>query len=916
MRSFYLGFLCVYLSYLFTNVKAAPQTCAVDNSNKVDCGFAGINEGSCLAKGCCWYPEGSGSLQPWCYYKGSNSGYALSELIPTTYGFTANLTLMGKTSSDFGDDIETLKLDIIYETASILHIRINNKQESRYEIPQSIISRSTATEVRKAIETLYSFEYTTNPFTFQVIRNADGVNIFNNKDSLVFKDQFIELSTNYNPSAKTFGLGESARENQALYANEVYTLWNTDIASAVFDVNLYGSFPYYLQVVNGTAYGVLLLNSNGMDVMLRDDSLTFTVIGGMLDLYFFVGPTPTDVIDQYTSIVGRPAMVPYFSLGFHNCKYGYTSLQQVKDVVKNYYNAKIPLQTQWMDIDYMDGFRDFTVDEVNFILQDTRDFVNQLHEQGQNFVPIVDPGIKIDKGYNAYDTGIASNIFVKDLQGTNYVSQVWPGPTYFPDFFNPNGNTYWTNQLRGFYGYLAYDGLWIDMNEASNFCNSNGRAQVCYTNDNCPNPSQQTTCCLTCYTVDTSNKWDFPPYNIQAYYGLISSKTIAMSAVQYGNNLVYNTHNLYGLSEQIATYNALTQIRFKRPFIISRSSFVGTGKWSGKWTGDNGATWEDLKASIVGIMDFNMFGIPMIGADICGFLYDTTEELCARWIEVGAFYPFSRDHNTLGAKPQELYLWETVTEAAINALTMKYRLIPYYYTLFYLAHVSGRTVVRSLWINFPSDATTLTINTQFMIGSAILITPVLESGKTLVTGYFPAGNWYDFKSQSFAFSSSSGEYRTLSTPLTSVNVHFYGGNVLAMQDYKMTIDEMRSTPLTILCGLDTAGKATGSFYWDDGEQIDLLAYLYSIYTVVTSISGGNFKADIQSNPFLAGSDVNVGGIIIMGSPDSSLALPSQVMFYDQVLPSSSYLFDPINRILTFTNLNIQANTPVSLVWTY
>jgi alpha-glucosidase (family GH31 glycosyl hydrolase) len=158
-----------------------------------------------------------------------------------------------------------------------------------------------------------------------------------------------------------------------------------------------------------------------------------------------------------------------------------------------------------------------------------------------------------------------------------------------------------------------------------------------------------------------------------------------------------------------------------------------------KWTGDNGATWDDLKSSIISIMDFNMVGIPMIGAEICGFNYNTTEELCARWIEVGAFYPFSRDHNRIDMIPQELYRWESVATAGRNALNMRYRLLPYLYTLFYLAHKEGKPVIRPLWMTFPTDREAHQIQTQFMWGDAILISPVLEPNSTQVHAYFPKG---------------------------------------------------------------------------------------------------------------------------------------------------------------------------------
>jgi alpha-glucosidase (family GH31 glycosyl hydrolase) len=169
-------------------------------------------------------------------------------------------------------------------------------------------------------------------------------------------------------------------------------MWAADIAALSFDKNLYGSFPFYLQMVNGLAHGAMLMNSNGMDVVLESNSLTFKTVGGVFDLYVFAGSTPTEVVSQYTDIVGRPTMMPYWSLGFHNCKYGYTSVWEVESVVSNYSAANIPLDTQWMDIDYMQNYRDFTLDAVNFPQAEVAKFVNQLHQNGQHFVPIIDPG--------------------------------------------------------------------------------------------------------------------------------------------------------------------------------------------------------------------------------------------------------------------------------------------------------------------------------------------------------------------------------------------------------------------------------------------------------------------------------------------------------------------------------------------
>lgn len=822
---------------------------------------------------------------------------------------------MGDGNTVYGDSIKNLKLDVVYEANDYVRVKITDADNTRWEVPESLVNRPSATTKATAPE--YTLEYTETPFSFEVFRKSDAASIFKFSSEFMFKDQYIEFSSLFDADAKTFGIGESTRTHHALNPGSTFTLWARDEPAAVLDTNLYGSFPYYLQLLNGKAHGAMLMNSNGMDVRLSDDALKFSVIGGVVDLYVFTGSSPNEVVRQYTDVVGRPTMQPYWSFGFHNCKYGYTSVYEVEDVVQKYKDAKIPLDTQWMDIDYMEAYRDFTFDPTNFPVEETRKFVEGLHEDGMKFVPIIDPGIMVYADYEAYEEGLEKEVFVKDVSGGYYLGQVWPGPTYFPDFFHPSTQDYWTKQLKSFHDMVPVDGLWIDMNEVSNFCNDNGAGQVCANSrsEGCPAPgASQTDCCLECETVDPSNSLDFPPYNINNVGGLLSVKTMSMSAQHYGNVSVYDAHNLYGISEQIATKSALETIRGKRPFIVTRSSFLGTGAYSAKWTGDNAATWDDLKASIVGIMDFSIFGVPMVGADICGFLGDSWEELCARWIEVGAFYPFSRDHNTLGAKPQELYLWDTVTEASQTYLGMRYQLLPYMYTLFYSAHVSGSMYSRALWVNFPEDANTAGIDEQFMIGDALMISPVIRAGETSVNAYFPAGLWYDMETRTLAVDSSKGGiYKDLSTPLTKTNVHVLGGNVLPLQQSAMTTVEGRKTPFTLLAALDSSGAATGELFWDDGEQISVQEYLEVSYAVQAEGSTGSVTATIKNSDYAEASTLSIEVVEVMGG-SSTLAAPSSVIVNGVVVEGAEITFSADKGSIVFSSLAIKLTDAFELTW--
>ncbi|KAJ7943172.1 Alpha-xylosidase [Quillaja saponaria] len=807
-------------------------------------------------------------------------GYRLISIEETPAGNLVGHLQVKQKNTIYGPDIPHLQLHVKHETDNRLRVHITDAEKQRWEVPYNLLPREQPPALKHTIGrsrknpitvSEYSgseliFSYTADPFGFAVKRKSNGETLFNSSSDksdpfgeLVFKDQYLEISTKLPKDASLYGLGENTQPHGIkLYPNDPYTLYTTDISAINLNADLYGSHPVYMDLrnVGGEPYShaVLLLNSNGMDVFYSGSSLTYKVIGGVFDFYFFAGPTPLGVVDQYTSFIGRPAAMPYWAFGFHQCRWGYHNLSVVEDVVENYQKSKIPLDVMWTDDDHMDGHKDFTLNPVAFPRPKYLAFLDRIHSIGMKYIVLIDPGISVNSSYGVYQRGLTSDVFIK-YEGEPFLAQVWPGAVYFPDFLNPKTVSWWGDEIRRFHELLPVDGLWIDMNEASNFCS--GKCSI-PKGRQCPSgygPGWE--CCLDCKNI-TKTIWDDPPYKINAsgVQAPIGFKTIATSAVHYNGVLEYDAHSLYGFSQAIATHKGLQGLDGKRPFILSRSTYVGSGKYAAHWTGDNKGTWEDLRYSISTMLNFGIFGVPMVGSDICGFYPAPTEELCNRWIEVGAFYPFSRDHANFYSPRQELYQWESVAVSARNALGMRYKLLPYLYTLSYEAHISGAPIARPIFFSFPSYTESYDLSTQFLIGSNLMVSPVLEQGKSEVKALFPPGTWYSLFDFTQTITSKEGRYVTLDAPLNVVNVHLYQNTILPMQQGGLLSKEARKTPFSLIVTFPagaTEGEAKGNLFLDDDELPEMkLGNGYSTYIdFYASISKGTVKlwSEVQESKF-------------------------------------------------------------------
>uniref|UniRef100_A0A674DQY7 Lysosomal alpha-glucosidase n=1 Tax=Salmo trutta TaxID=8032 RepID=A0A674DQY7_SALTR len=755
-----------------------------------------LSQTECQGRGCCYapLPQGLSGGPPWCFYPPSYSGYRMGPLTPTSRGQAATLTR--PTPSYLPRDISTLRLEILDETEGRLHL--TDPLSRRYEVPLSTAQSRGNTDTQ---DHQYVTEFQPDPFGFIVRRKSNGrVLVDTTVAPLLYADQYLQLSTSL-ASSLVSGLGEHYTPLSLDLNWTSLTLWNRDMAPHG-DANLYGSHPFYMvQEGDGQAHGVFLLNSNAMEVVLQPSpALTWVAVGGILDLYIFLGPDPQSVVRQYLQVIGYPMMPPYWSLGFHLCRWGYRSTNTTREVVRRMHNANFPLDVQWNDLDYADKRRVFTFDPQRFV--DLPDMVKEFHQKGMKYILILDPGISSTSPpgtYPPFDEGQRRGVFIRNSTGQTLIGKVWPGPTAFPDFTNPETQSWWEDCIREFHSRVPLDGLWIDMNEPASFVQ--GSVEGCPDSD-----------------------LEHPPYVPRVVGGQLNTGTLCMSA-QQNQSTHYNLHNLYGLTEASATHSALVKVRGSRPFVLSRSSFPGIGRFSGVWTGDVRSDWEQLRYSIPAVLLFGLFGVPLVGADVCGFRGDTTEELCVRWTQLGAFYPFMRNHND---KPNAV---SGAAQAAMrSAVMLRYSLLPFLYTLFYHTHTSADTVATPLFLQFPSDPNCQTIDRQFLWGSSLLVSPVLEQGAVELAAYLPPGTWYSLHNGQPFY--SKGQYLLLPAPLDTINVHVREGHIIPQQEPGLTTSASRSNPFLLMVALSAGGWAWGDLFWDDGDSLDTFQrgdYSYVIF---------------------------------------------------------------------------------------
>ncbi len=581
-----------------------------------------------------------------------------------------------------------------------------------------------------------------------------------------FHDSSFNLWKNMPEDEHYFGLGDKTGPMD--HRMEAFVNWNTDNFGWQESTDpLYKDIPFFLALRKSKAYGIFLDNTYRSNFNFGrefQDAYSFGSEGGELNYYFFYGPSPKKVVEDFTALVGRTPLPPLFALGYQQCRYSYYPEATVRELAAEFRKRQIPADVIYLDIDYQLNNRPFTVDPERF--PNFRGMVHDLKDEGFKIITITDLHIARLPGYKPYDEGEKGGYFVKNPDGSDYEGKVWPGDSVFPDFTRAEVRRWWGTLYKDFTD-IGVRGFWNDMNEPSVF-----------------------------------ERLD---------------KTIPLDAVHSveGRKTDHReVHNVFGMQNARGTYEGLLKLQPDlRPVVLTRAGYAGTQRYAATWTGDNSATWNHMRQSVPQLVNLGISGYSFVGDDIGGFNGSPTPELLTRWMELGAFNPIYRNHAAKGTRQREPWIDGPEHEAIRKRyIETRYRLLPYIYTKMEESSRTGIPLMRPMFLEFPDDPALETNGEEYMFGDDLLVAPKVWDFVGPYSVVLPKGDWFDYWTGTRL---DGGRTIQVDPPLDTLPVYVRAGSILAQQSVVQNVDEAPKGPLEVR--VYPGPQCGGDVYLDDGN---------------------------------------------------------------------------------------------------
>ena len=618
-----------------------------------------------------------------------------------------------------------------------------------------------------------------------------------------------------------FGLGQAVRGINK--RGHRYRAWNSDDFSHTEDKNsLYASHNLLLFSGEVGLFGAYfddpgeVIFDLGCTEMNR---VVITSMNGDLSVYLIEGDSLTDLCGQFRQLTGRSYVPPKWGLGYIQSRWGYATEKDLREVVREHRERHIPLDGMSMDIDYMEAYKDFTWNRDGF--PDLPGLAAELKENHIRLVPIIDAGVKQEKGYDVCEEGLEKDYFVKKADGSPFIGAVWPGRSYFTDFLRPDARLWFGRQYRKLLD-AGIEGFWNDMNEPALFYTPE-MLEAAYAKAEAlrgANLGLDETTALKDAFLNLANN----PEDYRRFYHEVDGRKVRHDKV----------HNLYGAMMTRAAAEGFAEYAPEKRFLLfSRSSFIGAHRYGGVWQGDNASWWSHILMNLRMMPSLNMCGFLFCGADLGGFGCHTTGDLLLRWLQLGVFTPLMRNHAALGTRDQEAYRFEN-WPAMRRVLTVRYALIPYLYSTLMKAALADGMMFRPLAFDYPTDAMACRTEDQVMLGDEAMIAPVYEQNARGRHVYLPEDMLLvRFRSaEDYDLVPMKQGHHWVDLAIDEFLLFIRRGTIVPLAKSAEWVEAVDGSDLTMLGWLD--GDARFTLYDDDGvsKDVDLGAGLTDITVTV------------------------------------------------------------------------------------
>lgn len=679
----------------------------------------------------------------------------------------------------------------------------------KYSFGKPINTEAIVTKGEKVIE---------EPLRYFAIDNNKGMS-FTYK---MTKDQIVwGLGENLRGMNKRGGIYESFCSDDPRHTPDKKSLYGAHNFLVVDGEETFGVFIDYPGKV---VFDVGFSEKNSLVIAIEEKDV---------DVYIITGEKPLEIVREFLNIIGESYAPPKWAFGYQQSRWSYPNEEVVREVGNKFIENNIPCDAIYLDIDYMERFKDFTVDEKAF--PQFKSFTNEMKDKGFRLIPIIDAGVKIEKDYDVYEEGLEKNYFCSDAEGKPFVAAVWPGHCHFPDFLNPQVRT-WFGLKYKILTDLGIEGFWNDMNEPAIFYTDRGLKEAINLTKASENEN------LDIYSFfklnDTFNDMSNSLEDYKCFYHDIKGEKV--------NH--YEVHNLYGYNMTRAAEEGLSLIDSNKRFLLfSRASYIGMHRYGGIWTGDNHSWWEHLLLNIKMMPSLNMCGFLYIGADTGGFGGNANHELITRWTQFSIFTPLFRNHAAMGTRKQEPFSFEEeIIKNLRNTIELRYALIPYIYSEYMKSLKNKDMYFKPLSFEYTDDFSKRVEN-QLLLGDSLMITPVYEENSLGRYIYLPEDMvlWKVKNYQERNYDVVKAGHHYIDVDLNEVPIFIRKDKAFVLGKHSKNVDGLNNEELNVIAFVEN--EATYVYYDDDGNSKDYKAGKHEeIIIHIKRLKDDDFTIEIES----------------------------------------------------------------------